>query len=125
MRGLPFAANYHVSPATVLEAVRAYRAAFRPSDVLAAPKVMVSVDVASPTTTRQPGPGLALRPVGAQHPGGRGAIPSPAPTGPEHEWTDEDRALVADRISTQFTGSPQTVAEKLRVLRRVTGADEL
>ena len=30
--GLRFAANYHVSPATVLEAVEGYRAAFRPSD---------------------------------------------------------------------------------------------
>ena len=43
--GLPFAANYHVSPATVLEAVAAYRAAFRPSAVLAAPHVRVSADV--------------------------------------------------------------------------------
>ena len=30
-RGLPFAANYHVSPASVLDAVDGYRAAFRPS----------------------------------------------------------------------------------------------
>ena len=43
--GLPFAANYHVSPATVLEAVEAYRAAFRPSAMLAAPHVQVSADV--------------------------------------------------------------------------------
>ena len=30
-RGLPFAANYHVSPSSVLDAVEAYRASFRPS----------------------------------------------------------------------------------------------
>jgi alkanesulfonate monooxygenase SsuD/methylene tetrahydromethanopterin reductase-like flavin-dependent oxidoreductase (luciferase family) len=40
--GLPFAANYHVSPSTVLEAVAAYRAAFRPSAVLSSPYVQVS-----------------------------------------------------------------------------------
>ncbi|MEV1176643.1 LLM class flavin-dependent oxidoreductase, partial [Nonomuraea sp. NPDC049784] len=43
-RGLPFAANYHVSPATVLEAVEAYREAFKPSAVLEEPYVIVSAD---------------------------------------------------------------------------------
>ncbi|MEN3309627.1 MAG: hypothetical protein V7603_5829, partial [Micromonosporaceae bacterium] len=36
-----------------------------------------------------------------------------------------DRALVADRVDTQFVGAPDTVVAGLRVLRRVTGADEL
>ncbi|GMA85336.1 hypothetical protein GCM10025868_05860 [Angustibacter aerolatus] len=44
-RGLRFAANYHVSPATVLEAVEGYRAAFRPSADLDRPHVSVSADV--------------------------------------------------------------------------------
>ena len=44
-RGLRFAANYHVSPATVLEAVDGYRSAFQPSDVLDKPYVTVSADV--------------------------------------------------------------------------------
>jgi hypothetical protein len=35
--GLRFAANYHVSPATVLEAVDGYRAAFQPSAELDRP----------------------------------------------------------------------------------------
>ena len=43
--GLPSAANYHVAPAKVLEAVEAYRSAFRPSKTLSAPHVMVSADV--------------------------------------------------------------------------------
>lgn len=38
--GLPLAANFHVSPATVLDTVAAYRAAFRPG-VLAEPYVVV------------------------------------------------------------------------------------
>ena len=32
---------------------------------------------------------------------------------------------MADRIDTQFVGSPETVVAGLRTLRRVTGADEL
>src|ERR1700722_10961441 len=43
--GLRFAANYHVSPATVLEAVDGYRSAFRPSADLNRPYVSVSADV--------------------------------------------------------------------------------
>ena len=43
--GLRFAANYHVSPATVLEAVDGYRAAFQPSAELGRPYVSVSADV--------------------------------------------------------------------------------
>jgi alkanesulfonate monooxygenase SsuD/methylene tetrahydromethanopterin reductase-like flavin-dependent oxidoreductase (luciferase family) len=126
-RGLPFAANYHVSPATVLEAVNAYREAFKPSAALAEPYVLVSADVVvardDETARRLASPyGLWVRSIRT----GRGAIPFPTPEeAAAHEWSEEDRALVADRIDTQFAGSPQTVAERLRVLRRVTGADEL
>jgi alkanesulfonate monooxygenase SsuD/methylene tetrahydromethanopterin reductase-like flavin-dependent oxidoreductase (luciferase family) len=42
-----------------------------------------------------------------------------------HHWTEEDEALVADRITTQFVGSPATVAKGLRVLQDATGADEI
>ncbi|GIE95541.1 LLM class flavin-dependent oxidoreductase [Paractinoplanes rishiriensis] len=126
-RGLPFAANYHVAPARVLEAVAAYRAAFRPSEILPEPHVMVSADVvvaADDETARElakPYP-LWVRSVRT----GAGAIPYPSPAEvAAHEWTDEDRDLVADRVETQFAGSPQTVADRLQTLQRVTGADEL
>ncbi|MEN3615445.1 hypothetical protein [Plantactinospora sp. ZYX-F-223] len=32
---------------------------------------------------------------------------------------------MADRVATQFVGSPATVAAKLRILHNVTGAGEL
>jgi alkanesulfonate monooxygenase SsuD/methylene tetrahydromethanopterin reductase-like flavin-dependent oxidoreductase (luciferase family) len=126
-RGLPFAANYHVAPAKVLEAVQGYRAAFRPSAVLAEPHVMVSADVVvaddDATARRLAEPyGLWVRSVRT----GAGAIPYPSPEQVAAEpWSDADRALVADRLETQFVGSPQTVAERLRTLQRATGADEL
>jgi alkanesulfonate monooxygenase SsuD/methylene tetrahydromethanopterin reductase-like flavin-dependent oxidoreductase (luciferase family) len=57
---------------------------------------------------------------------GAGAIPFPDPaTAAAHPLSDEDRALVADRLATRFVGAPATVAERLEALQRVTGADEL
>ncbi len=57
---------------------------------------------------------------------GEGAIPFPSPAeARQHVWSEEDRALVRDRVDTQFVGSPRTVANRLGQLRDATGADEL
>jgi luciferase family oxidoreductase group 1 len=42
---LPFAAAYHINPVNALPALERYRETFRPSDTLAAPYSMVSVNV--------------------------------------------------------------------------------
>ncbi|GAA1610568.1 LLM class flavin-dependent oxidoreductase [Actinoplanes couchii] len=126
-RGLPFAANYHVAPAKVLEAVQAYRESFVPSAALKEPRVMVSADVlvaeddATARHVAKPFP-VWVRSIRT----GLGAVPFPSIEEAEaFAWTDQDRAIVADRVDTQFVGSPQTVVEKLNTLQRVTGADEL
>jgi alkanesulfonate monooxygenase SsuD/methylene tetrahydromethanopterin reductase-like flavin-dependent oxidoreductase (luciferase family) len=125
--GLRFAANYHVSPATVLEAVDGYRAAFRPSADLDRPYVSVSADVVvaeDEETARElaTGYGLWVRSIRS----GEGAIEFPTPKeAREHVWTEADRELVADRVDTQFVGSPSQVADKLEQLRDATEADEL
>ncbi|GAB4106418.1 LLM class flavin-dependent oxidoreductase [Micromonospora taraxaci] len=125
--GLPFAANYHVSPSSVLDAVAAYRAAFQPSTTLAEPYVVVSADVVvaetDDTARRLAAPyGPWVRSIRS----GEGAIPFPSPEQVATlQWTDADRELVADRVDTQFVGSPATVVERLRTLRDVTTADEL
>lgn len=123
--GLPFGANYHVSPGTTVEAVDAYRAAFRPSAILSEPYVVVSADavVAGDDATARE---LASTYGHWTHSirSGRGAIPYPDPT-TTPPLTDDERAVVEDRLVTQFVGSPSTVADRLESLRRVTGADEL
>jgi len=111
-RGLRFAANYHVSPATVLEAVDGYRAAFKPSAELERPYVSVSADVvvagteaAAAAAARElaTGYGLWVRSIRTAE----GAIQFPTPEqARRHPWTDADRALVADRTATQFVGPP-------------------
>ncbi len=93
--GLRFAANYHVSPATVLEAAEGYRAAFRPSAELSAPVVSVSADVVvagDEASARRlaSGYGLGVRSIRS----GAGAIPFPAPeeiAAPVHPGTEVDQ----------------------------------
>jgi alkanesulfonate monooxygenase SsuD/methylene tetrahydromethanopterin reductase-like flavin-dependent oxidoreductase (luciferase family) len=93
--GLRFAANYHVSPATVLEA-----------------------EVRELAT----GYGLWVRSIRTAE----GAIQFPTPEqARRHVWSDADRELVADRVDTQFTGTPGQVADQLDRLRDATEADEL
>jgi alkanesulfonate monooxygenase SsuD/methylene tetrahydromethanopterin reductase-like flavin-dependent oxidoreductase (luciferase family) len=126
-RGLPFAANYHVAPAKVLEAVEGYRAAFRPSAVLREPRVMVSADVVvaedDETARRLASPyPLWVHSIRT----GAGAIPFPSPAqAAAHPLGEQESELVADRLATQFVGTPGAVAEQLHTLQRVTGADEL
>jgi alkanesulfonate monooxygenase SsuD/methylene tetrahydromethanopterin reductase-like flavin-dependent oxidoreductase (luciferase family) len=125
--GLPFAANYHVSPSTVLEAAQSYRSAFRPSPVLPAPHVMVSADVVvAPTdaAARELAAGYGLWVRSVRSPAGAMEYPSPA-TAAAHPLAEQDAALVADRVVTQFVGSPGTVAKSLRILADAAGADEL
>ncbi|MFJ7070583.1 LLM class flavin-dependent oxidoreductase [Streptomyces sp. NPDC101115] len=125
--GLRFVANYHVSPATVLEAADGYRAAFQPSDHLEKPYLGVSADVVvaeDDETARElaAGYGPWVRSIRTAE----GAIPFPTPEQARaHAWTEADRALVADRVDTQFVGSPRRVADQLEQLQEATGADEL
>ena len=125
-RGLPFAVSYHLVPHLVLDAVEAYRAAFRPGRV-AEPHVIVSADVVVAESDDR------ARHLAAPYGqwvldirSGRGARPYPTPQEAlARTWTAEERAGVADRVDTQFVGSPETVRGGLQTLVEVVGADEL
>lgn len=128
--GLRFAANYHVSPSNVIEAVDAYRAAFRPavdSYGLSAPHVSVSADVVvaeDEATARELAAGYGAWVRSIRTAEGAIAYPTPAEAA-AHPWTDADRALVADRVQTQFVGTAKQVGDRLEILRDATAADEL
>ena len=124
-RGLPFVASYHITPGTALEAVEAYRAAFRPSARLAEPYVVASADIVvadDSETARHLASTYgnwvyAIRALG-------GAVPYPDPDGTE-PLTEEQAAAVKDRTATQFVGDPDEVAHRLDALQKLSGADEL
>jgi luciferase family oxidoreductase group 1 len=125
--GLRFAAAYHISPATALEAADAYRAAFVPSGDVERPYVAVSADVVvgpDDEAARELAAGFGLWVRGIR--AGEGAMEYPsAGQAACYPLSDQDRALVADRVETQFVGAPQTVAAGLERLVEATGADEL
>ncbi|GAC1395252.1 MAG: LLM class flavin-dependent oxidoreductase [Mycobacterium sp.] len=124
-RGLPFVASYHITPATALGAIDVYRASFQPSAALAEPYVVVSADVvvADDTATARhlaSSYGQWVYSIRASD----GAIPYPNPDTVE-PLTEEQLAVVKDRLATQFVGDAGEVAGKLQTLGRVTAADEL
>lgn len=124
-RGLPFVASYHITPATALDAVDAYRAAFRPSSMLAEPYVVVSADVvvADDSATAHhlaSSYGHWVYSIRA----GDGAVPYPDPDRVK-PLSEAQLDVVRDRIVTQFVGDAEEVAEKLEMLQRATSADEL
>jgi len=123
--GLPFVASYHITPATALDAIDAYRRAFRPSAALSEPYLVVSADVLaaddSATATRLASSyGRWVYSIRA----GGGAVPYPDPE-TSAPLTEEQQALVVDRTKTQFVGAADEVVARLEALQRVTGADEL
>jgi len=124
---LRFAGNYHVSPATILEAVEGYRGAFVPGADLPRPHVCVSVDAVvaeSEECARELATGYGLWVLGIRS--GEGADPFPSPAEARaHRWTEEEQALVVDRIQTQVVGSPAAVVEHLGRIVDVTEADEV
>jgi alkanesulfonate monooxygenase SsuD/methylene tetrahydromethanopterin reductase-like flavin-dependent oxidoreductase (luciferase family) len=118
-KGLRFAANYHVSPSSVLEAVEGYRAAFQPSeheDGVAVPYVSVSADVVvadDEVTARElaSGYGQWVRSIRAAE----GAIQYPtAEEAAAYVWPEGGWALVEDRVRTQFVGTAESVADSWR-----------
>ncbi|HKU35097.1 MAG TPA: LLM class flavin-dependent oxidoreductase [Paenarthrobacter sp.] len=125
--GLPFGANYHVAPATVLDSIAEYRAHFKPSAILQEPHVIVSADVlVAPDefSARRLARGYAQWVHGIRS--GQGAVPYPSPEDATEFTLDaEAEALVKDRLDTRFVGDPHQVSENLRTLQRATGAQEL
>lgn len=123
--GLPFVASYHLTPGTALEAVDAYREAFVPSATLSRPYVVVSADVVvadDSATARHLASSYGHWVYSIRT--GDGAMPYPDPDNCP-PLTDEQLAVVTDRLATQFVGDADEVAERLTALQRVSGADEL
>jgi alkanesulfonate monooxygenase SsuD/methylene tetrahydromethanopterin reductase-like flavin-dependent oxidoreductase (luciferase family) len=123
--GLPFVANYHVSPGTVLETVEAYRAAFRPSPRYPEPYLVVSADVvvaAQESTARHLASTYGHWVASIRSGAGAAEYLDPDTAPP---LTDDQLRLVDDRVNTQFVGTPGSVAARLTALRDLTGADEL
>lgn len=123
--GLPFAANYHVSPGHILETVAGYRESFQPSSRYPRPYLVVSADVVvaeDDAKAHDLAASYGHWVYSIRSGSGAAEYLDPATVPP---LTDQQKRLIDDRITTQFVGSPATVAERLRALQQLTGADEI
>lgn len=124
--GLPYAFASHFAPAQMMEAVRVYRAQFRPSEQLAAPHVMLGVNIfAAETDAEARFLFSSLQQAFINLRTGRpGKLPPPV--------ADFDigldpyaRSMLDNALSCSIVGSPETVQRGLRDFIARTGADEL
>ena len=122
--GLPFAFASHFAPAMLFDAIGIYRERFQPSAQLAAPYVMLGVNVVAADTDDE---ARFLASSGRQSFASlRSGRPIQLPP-PSKEWErdlrDAGDPLRRSRVS--FVGAPGTVAAEMREFVERTQADEL
>jgi luciferase family oxidoreductase group 1 len=124
--GLPYAFASHFAPGQMREAMAIYRERFRPSDRLAAPRVMLGVNIFAAETdaearflfSSQQQAFLNLRR------GRPGKLPPPVADF-EAGVDRYGRAMLADALACAVVGGPETVRDGLAAFVASTGADEL
>ncbi len=124
--GLPFSFAHHFAPENTTAAVDTYRQSFRPSEILAAPYVMLGASVIVADDDRRArwlsGPGV-LSWVRLRT-GRPGRMPTPQEAA-EYRFTPSERDVVNARARSQTVGAPDAVRAELDDLVARTGADEL
>ncbi len=124
--GLPFAFAHHFMPANTLPALALYRESFRPSATLGRPCAMVAAAVICADTDERARflAGASALSFLRLRQGRPGQVPSPEEAA-AYPYSDLERAFIADRQSTQYIGTPDTVRSGLEDLVKRTEADEL
>ncbi len=124
--GLPFAFAHHFSAENTIPALRLYRERFQPSAVLDVPHAMVCASVIIADTAEHArwiaGPGGLMSLKLRQNNPGPLATPKEAA---EYPYTEFDRLIVEERLSSQIIGDPTTALDQLEQLLEDTAADEL
>ena len=124
--GLPFSFAHHFAGDNTIAAVTAYRANFRPSEVLEQPYVMLGVNVLCAPTAEEAdylaGSGrLAILRLRQGRPD---VYPTPEEAA-EQNFTPMEKEIVRGWTSNHVVGTPDTVRAGLEALVARTGADEL
>jgi luciferase family oxidoreductase group 1 len=124
--GLPYAFASHFAPDSLLDAIAAYRAGFRPSQQLARPYIMAGVNITAAdtddeaqrlfTTVQQSFTNLIR---------GRPGPAQPPIDDIETYWTPPEKLHVSHMLKYSIVGSPRTVRAQLERFIDLTKADEL
>lgn len=125
--GLPYAYAHHIRPDGVGSALDVYRSAFRPSATLPDPYVMVATFVIAADTQEHAewlssSLGMMILRMRGGLSQGRHTPPAQAAA---HPYTDDERALIRQHLSTRIVGGPDTLRRKVTDLLERTDADEL
>lgn len=124
--GLPFAFASHFSPDNTLPALSLYRKNFRPSEVLTEPYVMVGVNVIAADTDEE----ARVLATSMQQQFLNLVRNKPVPLQPpvdnmEELWSDYEKAILQNQLSSTIVGEPETVKEKLQAFLDEIQADEI
>jgi len=124
--GLPFAFASHFAPDLMLEAIDLYRGRFEPSEQLAAPYVMLGVNIVAADTdaeARRLFTSLQQSFVRLRR-GLPGKLPPPVDNPGDH-WSPLEAANVDRALSVSFVGAKATIRAGLQAFLERTRADEL
>ena len=124
--GLPFAFASHFAPDAMMQALALYRARFQPSDRLAAPYVMLGVNIVAAATdaeARRLFTSLQQQFINLRR-GTPGQLQPPLDDIDIH-WSPSEKAGVDHSLAYAIVGSPDTVRVQALAFIRATNADEL
>ncbi len=124
--GLPYAFASHFAPAAMMQAIEVYRGRFRPSERLAAPYVMLGINVFAAETEAE---ARRLRTsVQQSFLGLRRGEPGPLPPpveGFEDRLNPSERLMLDQALSCSVVGTPEMIRSGLAAFAARTRADEL
>jgi luciferase family oxidoreductase group 1 len=125
--GLPYAFASHFAPAQMAEAMAVYRERFRPSDRLAAPHVMLGVNVfAADTDAEARRLFTSLQQAFLNLRTGRpGKLPPPVDPNDSRLADPRARAMLDNALVCSVVGGPEAVRRGIAEFAARTGADEL
>jgi luciferase family oxidoreductase group 1 len=124
--GLPFAFASHFAPTYLTEALKIYRANFKPSVHLVQPYAIACINVIAADTEEEAEHlatsfyNLALGLIRNK----RKPLQPPVET-MEGEWTEPEKAAVQQMMHYSFIGSAAMVKEELQSFLEETGVDEI
>jgi luciferase family oxidoreductase group 1 len=124
--GLPYAFASHFAPAQLDDAIRVYRARFRPSSRLSAPYVMAGFNAfAADTADEAEVIATSVQQAFLNLRSGRPSkLPPPVP-GFTERLGEPERTMLAGVLSCTAIGTGPTVKAKIEAFAQRTGADEV
>src|SRR5271156_1525067 len=124
--GLPFAFASHFAPAMLAQAITLYRTAFRPSEYLEHPYLMLGLHVcAAPTDAEATRLFTSMQQAFANlHRGRPGRLPPPVDRFGD-DLQPAERRMLDSALACAVVGAPETVRDGLNAFVARTGADEL